>query len=319
MLLVDALRGVAGLEVLTGEAAELRRHTRFELGGPCLLLADAHSEAAFVEAYRRLQASISPWTTIGRGTNLIVSDRGYEGAILRYSASSIRAEGLRVKVDAGAELNGFIDYANARGLAGLEAMAGVPGWLGAAIYGNAGAYGQSIHQRVQSVRFFDGAELREFDNAECGFRYRHSKFKDNKDWQILSAVFQFDASEAAALVERSRAIRAARDAKFPPSMRCAGSIFKNLLLKDLPADAATRIPAGRIIEGKVPAGWFLEQVGAKGMRVGGIEVADYHANLIYNAGGGTAAQLVELLDELKRRVFTEFGFRLEEEVQFVGF
>jgi len=316
MTVFESLRGVHGLTLLEGERAALRHHTRFGLGGPCLLLADASSESAFVEAYRLLVSSTLLWTSIGRGTNLVVSDQGYDGAILRYSAASMTADSLTINVDAGAELNDFIDYANDRGLAGLEAMAGVPGWVGAAIYGNAGAYGQSIQQRLLSARFFDGFAVREFSNEECGFRYRHSIFKEQKSRQILSARFGFSAGDAAALRERSRSIRATRDAKFPPSMKCAGSIFKNLLVRDLPEGI---VPSEKVIEGKVPAGWFLEQVGARGFAIGGIRVADYHGNLIYNSGAGTAAELVELLDELKRRVRDRFAIVLEEEVQFLGF
>ena len=101
-------------------------------------------------------------------------------------------------------------------------------------------------------------------------------------------------------------------------MKCAGSVFKNLLLKDLPAEAAARIPASVAREGKVPAAWFLEQAGAKGMVRGDIHVATYHANLIYNAGSGTAADLRALIQELKDRVRERFGIELEEEVQYVG-
>lgn len=308
---------VAGLRVLPG--AELRAHTRFRLGGPCWLLADASTPEAFESAYRILAWSHLRWTSIAGGTNLIVADAGYPGAVLRYSAAGMRVDGDVVEVEAGADLNALIDFANAHGLTGLEAMAGVPGWVGAAIYGNAGAYGQSMHQRVESVRFFDGEAVREWSNEECGFRYRHSRFKEHKASQILSARLRFGRGDRAALETKSREIRATRDAKFPPSMACAGSIFKNLHLKDLPEQARAAVPPSKVIEGKVPAGWFLEEVGAKGMAVGGIRVADYHANLIYNAGGGTAADLLALLGELKSRVRGRFGFDIEEEVQFVGF
>jgi UDP-N-acetylmuramate dehydrogenase len=101
-------------------------------------------------------------------------------------------------------------------------------------------------------------------------------------------------------------------------MKCAGSIFKNFLWKDLPPEVAGQIPAKVVREGKVPAAWFLEQVGAKGMQLGGIHVADYHANLIYNAGGGTARELCAVIAELKLRVRERFGIEVEEEVQYVG-
>jgi UDP-N-acetylmuramate dehydrogenase len=102
-------------------------------------------------------------------------------------------------------------------------------------------------------------------------------------------------------------------------MKCAGSIFKNLLYAELPARAQAEVPAGIVREGKVPSAWFLEQVGAKGFRRGDIQVATYHANLIYNDGAGTASDLVEVIAELKRLVQDRFGFDLEEEIQYVGF
>ncbi len=101
-------------------------------------------------------------------------------------------------------------------------------------------------------------------------------------------------------------------------MKCAGSVFKNLLLAELPPAVSGRVPPAVVREGKVAAAWFLEQVGAKGMVRGGIRVADYHANLLYNAGAGTARELCALIRELKSRVRTRFGFELEEEVQYVG-
>ena len=102
-------------------------------------------------------------------------------------------------------------------------------------------------------------------------------------------------------------------------MKCAGSIFKNPHAAALPEAVLSRVPPPIIRSGKIPSAWFLEQVGSKGMRRGGIEVASYHANLIYNNGTGTAAEVCSLIDELKARVLAEFGFLLEEEVQYVGF
>jgi len=109
-----------------------------------------------------------------------------------------------------------------------------------------------------------------------------------------------------------------RNEKFPVTMKCAGSIFKNLLWKDLPEPVAAQVPATAVREGKVPAAWFLEQVGAKGTQRGDIHVATYHANLIYNAGTGTARDLCALIAMLKSRVRERFGIDLEEEVQYVG-
>ena len=298
--------------------APLSRYTRFGIGGPADLYAETGSAEAFIAALGVARASGIPTMVIGGGTNLIVSDSGYRGIVLRYRGDRLLASNGRVSADAGASLQELVDFAIGRGLAGLETLSGIPGSVGAAIYGNAGAYGHSISERVLKVRFFDGAALRIFDNEECRFQYRESIFKQRKDWMILSVELRLDPADAAALRSAADEILKVRNQKFPVTMKCAGSIFKNLLLLELPAGVAAQVPAAAVREGKVPAAWFLDQVGAKGMTRGEIHVATYHANLIYNAGAGTAAELCALIAELKARVRERFGIDLEEEVQYVG-
>jgi UDP-N-acetylmuramate dehydrogenase len=161
--------------------------------------------------------------------------------------------------------------------------------------------------------------VRVFDNEECAFRYRESTFKDHKEWIIFSTELILEPADPATLRRTADDILKVRNEKFPPTMKCAGSIFKNFLLAELPAEVASEVPAASIREGKVPAAYFLEQVGAKGMSQGDIHVAGYHANLIYNAGAGAALDLCKLIGELKARVRERFGIEAEEEVQYVGF
>jgi UDP-N-acetylmuramate dehydrogenase len=255
---------------------------------------------------------------IGDGTNLIVSDQGFEGIVLRLTAQAIEREGATVRAAAGAELQALVDYSIEQGLRGLETMTGIPGSVGAAVYGNAGAYGHSIEERVQRVRFLDGPAVRSFGPQECSFRYRESIFKEHKDWIILSVELAMTPAPATELRETAGKIFEIRLEKYPATMKCAGSIFKNLILAELPVEVRRQIPERVVREGKAPSAYFLEQVGAKGMRNGGIQVADYHANLIYNTGAGTSGELCELIAELKSRVRKQFGLELEEEVQYVG-
>jgi UDP-N-acetylmuramate dehydrogenase len=296
----------------------LSRYTRFGIGGPADLYAETESVDAFVAALASAQASGSPVMVIGGGTNLIVSDAGFRGIVLRYRASGLIADGTRVTADAGAQLQELIDFTVDRGLKGLETLAGIPGSVGAAVYGNAGAYGHSISERVSSVRFYDGRSVRVFDNSQCEFHYRESVFKRRKEWIIFSTELLLDAADAAALRQTADDIVKIRNEKFPIAMKCAGSIFKNLLLNELPSRVAAEVPATAVREGKIPAAWFLDQAGARGLQRGEIHVADYHANLIYNAGAGTAADLCALIQELKQRVRARFGIEIEEEVQYVG-
>jgi UDP-N-acetylmuramate dehydrogenase len=310
------LAEIPNLTVSTG--VPLSRYTRFGIGGPADVYAETTSVDAFTAALAAARASHLDCVVIGSGTNLIVSDRGFRGIVLRYRGERLTAAGATVVADAGAVLQDLIDFAIERGLKGLETLAGIPGSVGAAVYGNAGAYGHSISERVTRVRFYDGQAVRLLRQEECAFRYRESIFKQNKDWIIFSVELRLDKADPAELRIVADDILKTRNAKFPVTMKCAGSVFKNLLVKDLPPQIASGISTSVVRDGKAPAAWFLEQVGAKGMSRGDIRIADYHANLIYNAGSGTAEDLRALIDDLKLRVRARFGIELEEEVQYLG-
>jgi len=316
----DARRQLAAIPNLQIQAgAVLAAYTRFGIGGPADLLVETSSVEAFLAAVNAIRTSGLDYVVIGSGTNLIVSDEGFRGVVIRFTASGIHGSENRVVADAGAELESVVEFAIERSLKGLETLMRIPGSAGAAVYGNAGAYGHSISERVSQVRFFDGAGVRVFNNAQCEFGYRESVFKKHAEWVIFSAELVLEPGDRDELKRTAASIRAIRDEKFPPAMKCAGSIFKNLLLAELPPAVAAAVPAEVVREGKVPAAWFLEQAGAKGMSRGDIRVADYHANLIYNGGAGTARDLCALISELKSRVRERFGLELEKEVQYVGF
>jgi UDP-N-acetylmuramate dehydrogenase len=315
--LKDHLAGIPNLSILAEEP--LARHTRFGIGGPATLFCDAPDQDSCVAALKVLKQAALPHVVMGGGTNLIVADAGFDGIVLRFSGVGIQHEGTLLRAEAGAVLQDVVDRSIALGLSGMQTMTGIPGYLGGAVYGNAGAYGQSIQERLETVHATDGERVLAFSHAECHFQYRDSWFKNHKEWLILQAYLRFDEGDAAELQKAADEIRGIRDKKYPPSMKCAGSIFKNLFFANLPANAQAEIPAKLVREGKVPAAWFLEQAGVMGMRRGAIQVAAYHANLIYNDGAGTAADLVSLIKECKQRVAERFGFALEEEVQYVGF
>ncbi|MEO8098912.1 MAG: UDP-N-acetylmuramate dehydrogenase [Acidobacteriota bacterium] len=300
------------------ENVPLRTLTRFGLGGPAQIVADASTPEALMAALDAAQVADIPYALIGGGSNLVASDEGFPGAVLRYTAAGVEIAGEEIRVEAGVVLQNLVDASVDAGLEGLHTMTGIPGWVGGAIYGNAGAYGHSIHEFISSVRYFDGDGVRQIGNGECQFRYRESIFKQRKDWIILDAVLRLPkALDASAIRTAADGILMIRNEKYPPTMRCAGSIFKNLILAELTPEVQALVPPHVVREGKVASAYFLEQVGAKGMFSGDIRVADYHANLIYNTGAGTATQVRHLIAILKDRVSQHFGLVLEEEVQYL--
>ena len=160
-----------GLSIL--EDAPLASYTRFEVGGPAGILADAATETSLTEALRAIQESGEPYTVMGGGTNLVAADQGYPGVVLRYTNSALEFAGDTVRVAAGTVLQDLVDAAIARGLRGMETMTGIPGWVGGAVYGNAGAYGHSIHERVASVRFLERECVREIDRKSTRLNSSH--------------------------------------------------------------------------------------------------------------------------------------------------
>jgi UDP-N-acetylmuramate dehydrogenase len=314
---LQRLAEIPNLHVSAGTL--LAPRTRFGIGGPADIYAETARVESLVDAVRLIQAAGLDYAVIGSGTNLIVSDQGFRGAVLRFTASRILEDSSRIRVEAGAELQTLVDFAIGRGLQGLETLAGIPGSVGGAIHGNAGAYGHSVCELVCEVHFFDGHRLRIFENQECEFGYRESIFKRHKDWIIFSVDLALKTAEAQELRSRANEILEVRYRKFPPTLKCAGSIFKNLVFAELPPAVAGLVPPEAIREGKVPAAYFLDQTGAKGTGKGDIRVTDYHANLFYNAGAGAARDLCALIGELRQRVGERFGLELEEEVQYLGF
>lgn len=315
--IADRLQELTALRV--SAHVPLSLYTRFGIGGPADLLVETASHEAFQQAMVIARESGLPHVVIAGGTNLIVSDSGFRGIVLRFTGARLEVREMRIYVEAGAVLQDVVDRSIEAGLAGIHTMTGIPGTLGAAVYGNAGAYGRSMNESIERVHYSDGSAVHSVTGAECEFEYRGSIFKRRKDLVILAAELNFTGGDRVELQKEATEIRTIRDAKYPPTMKCAGSIFKNCFFRALPAAVQAEVPERVVREGKVPSAWLLEQVGAKGMRRGDIQVAAYHANLIYNDGNGTASDVVGVISDLKQRIRDRFGFEIEEEVQYVGF
>lgn len=280
----------------------LKNFTNFKFGGPAKKIVVAKNEAGLISAVKNLKSKKEKYYILGGGTNIIANDKGYNGVIVKIATRNLKINGKKIICDAGEELQKLVDFANHHGLEGLETLAGIPGTVGGAIYGNAGAYGQEISEFLTRVKIFDGKNSRWLPQKSCGFFYRESVFK-KKPWVILAAEFNLPKGRAQRLEKKSKEIIKIREKKYKPNLLCAGSVFKNVIVG----------------KNKIPAGALLESVGAKGMRIGGVYIADYHANLIINDGRGRASEAKKLIDILKEKVRQKYGILLEEEVQYLGF
>lgn len=281
------------------ENVSLAPYTTLKIGGPARYLVEVETAEQMREAVELKEK----WLVIAGGSNLLVSDDGYEGLVI---VNRIPGSGMM--------LDELVNKMNNQGYAGMECLAGIPGTVGGAVYGNAGAYGQTISDHLKGVTTLTGFWPKE----KCGFGYRESIFKKNKEI-ILEAEFDLPKGEREMLIAKSNEIRNLRKKKYPPEMKCPGSFFMNLWFDQLPKETQVQIPAEKIKGGKIAAGYLLEQVGAKGRKLGGAAVADYHGNLIYNTGGAKAAEVWELAKQLRGEVQARLGVTLIPEVQFIGF
>lgn len=301
------------------ENVPLSSYITLRLGGPARYFMEAKAADQIAEAVCWAKEKEIPFLIIGCGSNLLVSDKGFPGLVVRNLDKGIIRKGSKLKVRGGTLLGDLVDFSINTGLGGLEKMAGIPGTVAGAVYGNAGAYRQEISDHMTSVLVFDGEKVRRFSRKDCTFSYRSSVFKSNKDLLILEAEFILNPSDKSALKSEARKIVELRAEKYPPTLLCPGSFFKNLQVSDLPAEAVNKIPKEKIIKGKVSAGYLLEAVGARGKSKGGIKITDYHGNLFINTGGGTARDFWNLVQLYQRKVEEKFGILLEPEVQLVGF
>lgn len=300
------------MQILENEP--MYKHTSFKVGGPARYFVKAENTTDLKGATALAREKGLPHFILGNGTNLLVSDKGFDGVVVTLAGEFSAIENLdsgNFRVGAAVPLGRFARTALKQGFAGIHKLAGIPGTLGGAIYMNAGAYGQEIGSCCTQVTVLDkNGDIRELSNADCAFGYRQSIFQKDAA-TILSAAFQLPTAESLAksttdLEAELAECMAKRKATQPLNMPNAGSTFKRL-------DAGTAdMPT------QVAPGYYIEQAGLKGNRIGGAEVSTLHANFIVNACGATAKDILELSEFVQKRVAEKFGIQLKREIILLG-
>lgn len=296
----------------------LNKYTTAGVGGPAKYFYKATSVEKLMEATDFANKQNLPVLILGGGSNLLISDAGFPGVIIKNEIKGIIGFKQILKVGAGTLLSEFVNLTVSRGLFGLEKLIGIPGTVGGAIRGNAGAYGSSISDCITKVTAFDPAnkKLINLTKRQCKFSYRDSIFKRN-NLVILEGHFKLTKTTGETLKQTAQAVLKDRLSKNYWEGKNPGSFFKNVPLESLSEKMLNLIPKDKIILGKVPAGFLLESVGAKGMKSGKIEVSKNHANLLINTGDGKASDFIKLASILAKKVKDKYGIELEPEVQVI--
>lgn len=287
--------------------AELAPYTTLRIGGPAEFLLEARTQEDLIAARRAAIELNIAFTFLAGCSNVLISDAGLKGLVAINKTDAIQWRGdFCVAVDGGYNLDRFVEDVSRRGWADLSFAAGIPGSVGGAIAGGAGAFGNLVHEFVIEARVLRrNGEVVTMTPAELGIEYRNSQARKRGDIILEALMGGFHQGDRDALFESIRAIKAQREEKHPgPSEPSAGSFFKNLPPEE---EGGRRIPAGK----------YLDEAGAKGMSAGGARVFHKHANIIINAGGATAADVNALANQMADAVRERFGIELEREVLYL--
>lgn len=300
----------------------LSRHTSFGIGGPADMFVEVAGPLEIAEGIELALREKVPYFVIGGGTNILFADAGYRGLVIKIADGGIAVRGPVIEAGAGISLKRITETARDQSLAGMANLAGIPGSLGGAVRGNAGAFGTEIGGLVRSVKVFnkDTGMVRELSTEACGFAYRESLFKKQVELIILSAEILLTPGDKGIIGSEMERIIALRESKHAQSAKCAGSFFMNPVVKDEKLrEEFIRDTGAPPKDEKLPAGWLIDHVGLRGKHVGGAKVSDQHPNYIINTGGATAEDVIILVSLIKRRVRDDLRVQLKEEVQMVGF
>jgi UDP-N-acetylmuramate dehydrogenase len=289
--------------------ALLSAYTTFQLGGPCNYLIECATPDELIQTVQKLKKENTPFLLIGGGSNLVVSDHGLNTTVIRYVSPTplIERKGNDITVSASTILDDLALFCVDEGLEGLNYTTGIPGTVGGAVIGNAGAWGKQVGDVLKSALVLDDqGKTKTVGPDYFAFSYRHSRLKETNEI-IVSATFALMPGDPIALAQERAEILKTRAEKHPDlsTHPCAGSFFRNVE----PTSKAERRQA---------SGWFLEQANGKSLKAGGAYIFEKHANIIIKGPNATAQDVHDLHLKMINAVKEKFALQLSREVRFAG-
>lgn len=278
----------------------LAKHTTWKIGGPADVMVEPNGKQEIAQTIRLLNECDIPWMTIGRGSNMLASDKGYRGVIIHTEKGLNYAhiDGNKVIAGAGYSFIKLSVRTSREGLAGLEYAGGIPGTVGGAVYMNAGAHGSDVSRILESAEIvLETGELVTYSVEEMQFAYRHSVLHEQKGI-VVEATFRMEHGDQAAITAAFAANKERRLRTQPLTAACCGSVFRNP-----PGDYSARL---------------IEEAGLKGFAIGGAEVSTMHANFIVNTGQATASDVLTLMKHIQDTIRDQYNVELVPEVLVVG-
>ncbi len=310
----------------------LKEYSTFKIGGPAKFFCKVKNLDELEEAMEWAKKKNQKVFVLGGGSNVLFSDDGFDGLVIKIAndeMKKVKSEGEKelILCAAGVPLAKIVNYSLKKGLSGLEWAIGIPGTIGGAIRGNAGAFGGEMKNSVKSVRCIEldiskksTGKLQEFEKEDCCFDYRNSVFKQSGNLLIWDCILNFEKKDVGKLQEEVQELISKRREKQPELMQypSAGSVFKNPVASKKAREEFEKDKEIKCKDEKIPAGWLIERCGLKGHKIGDAMVSDKQANFIVNTGEATAEDVAILISLIKTKVRNQFGLQLEEEIQIVN-
>ncbi|KOP82047.1 UDP-N-acetylmuramate dehydrogenase [Cytobacillus solani] len=279
----------------------LANHTTMKIGGPADIFIEPSSIENMIKTMDLINEYNVKWTAIGRGSNLLVSDLGIEGAVIKLGRgmSGLAVNGTEVKAGSGYSLVSLSTQLSRQGLSGLEFASGIPGSVGGAVFMNAGAHGSDISNILtKALILFENGKVEWLSNKEMMFSYRTSVLQKKRPGVVLEAVFQLQSGDKDVIFSEMQKNKEYRKETQPWNFPCAGSIFRNPLPNH--------------------AGKLVQDAGLKGYSIGGAKISDMHGNFIVNTGNATAQDVLSLIRYIKEKIYELYQIEMHTEVEIIG-
>ncbi len=302
------------------KSVSLKELTTFRIGGVADYFISTGSPEDLGEALAWARERQQQVFILGGGSNLLVSDLGFRGTVIQYTDNSMSIDNKMIRVASGCMLSNLINFAAESGFSGLQNLTGIPGTVGGAVRGNAGAFGvemKDVVSEVIALHQFTG-KIRTFTAPMCEFGYRDSFFKTHPEWIVLEAAITLHVGNPRKVLADGAAVLARRNARQIQNIPSAGSTFINPVVND---ELRKRFEGEKNVVshgGRVPAGWLMENAGLRGIRTGDVMSSEMHPNYLINMGEATSADVKELIELIKKNVIEKFGVELKEEIKYLA-
>ena len=319
MKLAEELSGVQ-------ENVSLAKYTTFKIGGPARYFFIARAKEDLIKAIKWAKQKKLPFFILGGGSNVLFSDNGYKGIIIKTQNSKLKVQNYTSKLktinaEAGTILNDLVKLSVEKSLTGLEWLAGIPGTVGGAIHGNAGAFWKTMADIIESVEVLDtnNLKIKNISAENCQFANKDSVFKHQKNLVILSAKIKLKKGNKKEIKEKIKEYLKYRRKNHPLNFFSAGCAFKNYIPEIKNQKLLKKFP--ELVEfgkkGRIPAAYLIEKCGLNDKKIGKAQFSEKHANFIINLGGAKASDVLKLIKLAKEKVKNKFGITLEEEIQYI--